>query len=100
MDPVFAATARAKRSARRAAERSAADGTLTPTVVAALLAAAKRCALCGKRFTKRDPATLDHVVPLKLGGLHTIANIQPAHFACNSGKQASPPLQPTLFTAS
>ena len=31
-------------------------------------------------------ATLDHVVPLALGGLHTKDNVQAAHHYCNQAK--------------
>lgn len=51
-----------------------------------------RCHLCGKR-TKRDAdpldprsATLDHIVPLSLGGAHTRENVATACRSCNSRK--------------
>jgi 5-methylcytosine-specific restriction endonuclease McrA len=31
-------------------------------------------------------ATLDHVVPVELGGAHTLANVRLAHFRCNAVK--------------
>ena len=31
-------------------------------------------------------ATLDHIVPLSCGGEHSEANVQLAHFLCNSTK--------------
>jgi 5-methylcytosine-specific restriction endonuclease McrA len=34
-------------------------------------------------------ATLDHVVPLSLGGEHVYSNVQCAHFLCNSTKGAN-----------
>ena len=33
-------------------------------------------------------ATLDHIVPLAAGGAHSYANVQCAHFICNSVKGA------------
>ena len=33
-------------------------------------------------------ATLDHVVPLALGGWHDLTNLRPAHQSCNSAKGA------------
>jgi len=51
------------------------------------------CGICGKRceqslrFPHPLSATLDHIVPLARGGTHTWANVQCAHFACNSRKQ-------------
>lgn len=51
-----------------------------------------RCQLCGKA-TKRDAKVphpkapvLDHIVPLAVGGTHEPANVQCAHFLCNSIK--------------
>lgn len=51
-----------------------------------------RCQLCGKRV-KRDrqaphplSPSLDHVVPMSKGGDHLYANVQCAHFLCNSLK--------------
>jgi 5-methylcytosine-specific restriction endonuclease McrA len=50
------------------------------------------CRLCSKPV-ERDaqvPAylapTLDHILPLALGGLHEYSNVQCAHFICNSRK--------------
>lgn len=45
------------------------------------------CALCGKRLTSNRRAwTADHIVPVSHGGSHDLANLQPAHAACNSGR--------------
>lgn len=51
-----------------------------------------RCQLCG-RAVRRTAAvphplapTLDHIVPLASGGTHEYANVQTAHFLCNSRK--------------
>lgn len=55
-----------------------------------------RCGLCGDRvpITRRYPhplaATLDHIVPIKLGGRHDRANVQLAHARCNSVKNIRP----------
>lgn len=50
------------------------------------------CKLCGKK-TKRDAVVphprapvLDHIIPLARGGKHEPANMQCAHFLCNSVK--------------
>jgi 5-methylcytosine-specific restriction endonuclease McrA len=43
-----------------------------------------RCLACGEQ----KPLTVDHVVPLKLGGTNEISNIQPLCRNCNSAKQA------------
>jgi 5-methylcytosine-specific restriction endonuclease McrA len=52
------------------------------------------CQLCGKRvaMTQRVPhpkaPTIDHVLPLSEGGGDLKANVQLAHFGCNSSKGA------------
>ena len=55
-----------------------------------------RCQLCG-RAVRRDvsaphpkAAVLDHIIPLAVGGTHEPANVQLAHFLCNSRKGARP----------
>lgn len=52
------------------------------------------CQLC-KRSVRRSAVvphplapTLDHIVPLSRGGEHSMANLQTAHFLCNSTKGA------------
>lgn len=51
-----------------------------------------RCGLCGgpidmstQKPHPRSP-TIDHILPLVHGGSHTYANVQAAHFMCNSTK--------------
>jgi 5-methylcytosine-specific restriction endonuclease McrA len=52
-----------------------------------------RCGICRKRvaMTRSWPhpkaPTIDHVVPLACGGDDTRANVQLAHFGCNTGKR-------------
>lgn len=46
-----------------------------------------RCAYCGSD----ERVGLDHVVPLKLGGEHSIENCIPACWTCNQKKSAIPP---------
>jgi 5-methylcytosine-specific restriction endonuclease McrA len=51
-----------------------------------------RCQLCGKkvdpvtRDIHKNCGTLDHIIPLALGGTHEPKNVQLAHFMCNSLK--------------
>lgn len=51
------------------------------------------CQICKKRVNKklrlpnRMSASLDHIVPLSLGGIHAYSNVQLAHLRCNSRKQ-------------
>lgn len=54
-----------------------------------------RCRLCGKKVPKDKVAphplapTLDHIIPMsRPGGDHVYANVQLAHFLCNSKKGA------------
>lgn len=62
-----------------------------------------RCGLCGRKVDRdlKAPhpmsASLDHIQPLSLGGLHTKANVQLAHLSCNSRKQARAGGQLRLF---
>lgn len=49
----------------------------------------KRCHLCRKRVARKD-ATIDHLVPVALGGEHTRANVALAHRSCNSSKKTKP----------
>lgn len=54
------------------------------------------CQLCHKPVLMEKPVphplapTLDHIVPLAVGGDHSYANTQLAHFICNSRKGAGP----------
>jgi 5-methylcytosine-specific restriction endonuclease McrA len=42
----------------------------------------ERCHICGKPV-RRDQMSLDHIVPIALGGSHTMANVRLAHRRCN-----------------
>lgn len=54
-----------------------------------------RCGLCGKavrkslRYPHPQSATLDHIIPIALGGDHTLANVQLAHWGCNRSKRTA-----------
>jgi 5-methylcytosine-specific restriction endonuclease McrA len=51
-----------------------------------------KCGLCPERIDPRkrhpDPmcGTIDHIIPLSMGGEHTWQNCQPAHKRCNEAK--------------
>lgn len=51
-----------------------------------------RCQLCGRKVNQRlvwphlRSASLDHIVPLSVGGAHDPANVQLVHLTCNSEK--------------
>lgn len=62
-----------------------------------------RCGLCGKKINRkmRHPhpasASLDHIIPISVGGVHAKTNVQCAHLGCNSRKQAGAGGQLLLF---
>jgi 5-methylcytosine-specific restriction endonuclease McrA len=47
-----------------------------------------RCWLCGERFGKREPVTLDHAIPKARGGTNHIHNLRLAHEKCNTERGA------------
>lgn len=68
-------------------------------------AAKWRCALCGVRTLKSKRGTahprapeLDHIIPMSLGGPHTLDNVQLACRACNHSKGATIRGQLSLLT--
>lgn len=82
---------RARRAARRA--RMRAVPTELVTLQSIVDRDAGKCGICHDtvQMAEQVPhplaATLDHVVPLARGGHHTQANLQLAHFICNSRKR-------------
>lgn len=42
---------------------------------------------CSKKITKENPLSHDHIIPISLGGEHSLANSQVLCFSCNSSKQ-------------
>jgi 5-methylcytosine-specific restriction endonuclease McrA len=84
--------AQANNRRRRAAKRGALSEPYTLTEIA--VRDGHRCQLCRRRVDMSvaapDPraASIDHVVPLVEGGDDTRANVQLAHFGCNSSKGA------------
>jgi 5-methylcytosine-specific restriction endonuclease McrA len=76
----------AKKTASRAYYRAHAHGYCGPNFTGAewlalLLECGGRCLRCGTE----DP-TVDHVIPLSLGGPNTIENVQVLCAECSSGK--------------
>jgi 5-methylcytosine-specific restriction endonuclease McrA len=45
------------------------------------------CGICGLAVEMKDKS-VDHIIPLALGGEHSYANCQIAHFRCNAAKGA------------
>lgn len=83
---------RRSRQARRAREVAAFVETVSPAEV--MRRDKWICHLCEKMIPKALPhpaplsGTLDHVIPLARGGLHSYANIKAAHLVCNLAKGA------------
>lgn len=48
------------------------------------------CGICGDPVARED-ASLDHIVPMSLGGPHLYPNVQCSHLLCNVRKAASLP---------
>lgn len=46
----------------------------------------KTCGLCGEPFKTDEEKTLDHIIPLSLGGKNELKNLTVAHGPCNSSK--------------
>ncbi len=53
-----------------------------------------RCAYCGKKETRREPLTQDHLIPVVKRGPYTMQNILPCCLSCNSHKGTGPPPRP------
>lgn len=69
----------------RNAQRRGSYGVVSTPQWLAMLAAFKyRCACCGSE----NSIEIDHVIPLSLGGLHVIENLQPLCTSCNRRKLA------------
>lgn len=48
-----------------------------------------KCHLCGKKVDRSD-ASMDHIIPMSLGGEHSLVNVALAHQSCNSSKRERP----------
>lgn len=59
------------------------DGTVTDEVIAKLKREADQCAYCGERLTRKQT---DHMIPLSLGGEHSLRNIVIVCPDCNARK--------------
>jgi hypothetical protein len=68
---------------RRQREVAQSDGTLTVPAMRKLFSVAKTCPMCGNRFSKDKPKSLDHVVPLAKGGPHSLSNVSVVCRPCN-----------------
>lgn len=70
---------------RRRARKAAVECTLTDADWRLVLSVyGNQCLRCGSK----EGVTIDHVVPISVGGPHTINNVQPLCKSCNSKKHA------------
>ena len=80
----------ARHNARRAAKKGSQNEVFLNSVV--FERDGYVCGLCGKKIDKRTKnphpksASLDHIIPISLGGSHTLNNVQCAHLGCNLSK--------------
>lgn len=44
------------------------------------------CGICRDKIGSRNEASVDHIIPLSRGGLHSLENVQAAHRNCNYSK--------------
>ena len=88
-DPERRAARLAHYCAATAKRRQQAQGPLTDSQERKLRKMATYCALClgtlGERGTPNAPS-LDHIVPLKAGGAHSLANVRVVHVQCNQAR--------------
>ena len=66
------------------------DGTVTKDFVYDLFANSDKCCYCLAMFdstTKATKKTVDHIIPIKLGGLHSARNLAICCFGCNNRKR-------------
>lgn len=78
---------KAHRRSFRSKWKRASDGTVTAKWMAGLLSNSSKCYYCRKPTLRRD-RTVEHVIPLALGGRHSVANIAMACRDCNIRKGA------------
>ena len=62
------------------------DARMSWAVKRFLLRQGNSCGICGKVIESMDEATIDHIVPISKGGMHSPKNMQLAHASCNSAK--------------
>ena len=86
---------------RRALKRDAFVEAVDPRVV--FQRDNGQCGICGQtvllklRYPHPQSASLDHIVPLAKGGVHSYQNTQLSHLVCNKRKNDSGPGQLRLF---
>jgi len=89
-DPVFRRKEQTRANLREAWKAGRSDGTLDGTAITGMFAAAKQCHYCARPIKGREK-TLDHVIPLSRGGMHSLSNVVIACPTCNFSKHAKTP---------
>jgi hypothetical protein len=88
-DPEFRAREKArllaKKQRRRYQKKLSDDGTVTGSVIGQR----KTCVYCGCRLTPEN-RTIDHMIPLNHGGMHSASNVTECCLSCNSKKRDAP----------
>jgi len=80
-------TAKQKKDIKRRAKENEIINTLIYKEWLGILKKYKyKCAYCGIKFTKDNPPTKDHIIPISKGGNNTKDNVVPACRSCNSKK--------------
>jgi len=75
------------RESRQKAMQESSDNTLNAKSLIKLFSTFRNCPVCGK-YMKRNDKTLDHIVPLSKGGMHSVYNSIVVCRSCNSSKGA------------
>lgn len=70
----------------RRARLAGVENTFTKADWETLVARSKHCHWCKEPFTRQNPPTHDHVIPISKGGPNTLANSCCAHKSCNCRK--------------
>jgi len=68
--------------------RISATSDVSNAEIADLRRSRKTCPKCGCRFSSRNPASIEHIIPLALGGTHTRDNLRLWCRSCNSSRGA------------
>lgn len=77
---------------RRASMKKSPGAGVTRSDIQALAKKQPGCPDCNVMFSKETPYTLDHVMPIVLGGAHDKSNIELRCYLCNNKKRSRDPI--------